>query len=784
MSGIRQIFAVFVYSAALSPLWGQTLTNFDITVTPPSNSVLAAGSTNAVFVTINNFVLFTNVTVVGSFGTTPNIPFLDNGQPPDAAGNDGTFSGTLVAPNTSGATTVTLELVLTGELPPTDPAQTTNTVVTSTNQVPYLVVPPPANDNFANAIKIPAAGGFVTGTNNYATIEPGEPFHAQVVTVASSVWWNWSPAVSANVLIDMAGSSFDPVLAVYTGDALENLAPVAYSTNDPLYSLKAHVNFDAIRGTTYRIAVAGYDASGVGSIQLRIAPGALPDTVGPLLSITNPVSGMVSTTNSVVVSGTAKDPAPDDTGVSQVFLQLNENPPFAAVGTTNWTGRVTLLPGTNLVRAFARDVAGNLGATDQVVIAYLNPTNDDFADAIELIGTTGVVAAINGRATLEPGEPLHCGNDGGRSIWYYWIAPADGTLSLTTTNSDFDTLLDLYSGASLSNLVEVACVDGFDAITQSVLSNQIYHISVDGYGGESGNIRLQYTFTGVTTTQQFVNLTVDQPLGGTVSPGSRTFSVYSTVTLTATPELSYEFVGWTGSVTSTTNPLTITMAQDIEISAVFRVKNYLDSFETGDFSGLPWSTSGAAAWFVETNLAAAGQFASRSGPIGDGQSSSLVLVTNTLAGTGSFDLRVSSEAGFDWLEFWLNGVRLQRWSGELDWQNYRFPVFAGANRFEWRYVKDANYSQGLDAALVDNLYLPVIRTGTNAAVRLMLRRLSDGRAQISLQGQVNQVYRLEASANLQSWASIATNVAGLNVLQFVDPASTNYPVRFYRVLAP
>jgi hypothetical protein len=488
----------------------------------------------------------------------------------------------------------------------------------------------------------------------------------------------------------------------------------------------------------------------------------------------------------VTVSGTSKDQdlPPNDTGVTQVFLQLNNDPPVPAIGTIAWSGVLRLLPGTNLVRAFAQDLAGNLGSTDQVTIAYINPTNDNFADAIELLGTKGTVSAINGRATLEPGELLHCGNEGGHSIWYSWTAPANGTLSLTTTNSDFDTLLDLYTGTTLTGLVDMACADGFDLVIQQVVSNQLYYVSVDGFGGESGNIQLQYAFIGVTSTQQFVNLTVDQPLGGSVSPGSRSFPVYTTVTLTALPEPNFEFVSWIGADSPTNNPLTVTLGQDLEIGAHFQVKKYLDSFETGDFSVLPWTTEGAAAWFVQTDTSALGRFSARSGPIADSQSSSLVLSAITPAGTGSFDLRVSSEAGFDWLEFWLNGARLQRWSGELDWQNYVFAVPAGPNRFEWRYVKDANYATGLDAAFIDNVYVPAAAVSTNVAPRLGLVRLPDGTTQINSPVPVNQLYRLQATTDLQTWIPIATNVAGLTGLQFTDPPAANYPARFYRVLVP
>jgi len=71
-----------------------------------------------------------------------------------------------------------------------------------------------------------------------------------------------------------------------------------------------------------------------------------------------------------------------------------------------------------------------------------------------------------------------------------------------------------------------------------------------------------------------------------------------------------------------------------------------------------------------------------------------------------FDYKVSSETNWDWLEFYLNGRLLQRWSGEAGWATYQFSVLAGTNVFQWRYTKDPIGSAGLDAAFIDNLDLP------------------------------------------------------------------------------
>ncbi|PYL01214.1 MAG: hypothetical protein DME19_02445 [Verrucomicrobia bacterium] len=323
-------------------------------MSPPDGSILITETTNSVFVMVGNFDQFTNVTVVGAFGSRQNIPFLDDGQLPDQTPNDGTFSADLIMPKVPVGTVsnVTLRVIVSGEVPPPDPLPEPPPppqIVSATNTVKYVVVPRPANDNFTNAFKIAPEGAVILATNNYASIEPGEPLHARVPTVAASVWWTWSPALNTNALIDLAGSSFDPVLAVYTGTSVTNLLPVAASTRDTVNNLKAHVNFDARAGVTYRIAIAGMDTNGVGDIRLRVAPGRLPDTNGPVTTIISPASESLFTTNAVAFAGTAKDPRLDDTGVSQVFLQVNTDPPIAVIGTTSWAGQLLLPPGTNTV---------------------------------------------------------------------------------------------------------------------------------------------------------------------------------------------------------------------------------------------------------------------------------------------------------------------------------------------------------------------------------------------------------------------------------------------------
>src|SRR5262245_10309814 len=92
----------------------------------------------------------------------------------------------------------------------------------------------PANDAFANRTTLSGSTNFVSASNVGATREDAEPQHAGTVG-GSSVWWSWIAPTSGTYTVSTKGSSFDTLLAVYVGNALGNLSPVASnddSTND------------------------------------------------------------------------------------------------------------------------------------------------------------------------------------------------------------------------------------------------------------------------------------------------------------------------------------------------------------------------------------------------------------------------------------------------------------------------------------------------------------------------------------------------------------------------
>ncbi|MCF7668949.1 MAG: hypothetical protein K9N48_04135 [Verrucomicrobia bacterium] len=801
----KQALSVILGCQLLAVATAQAQTNdttgdFELLIEPPANTIFVESTTNLLALTISNIVvtnaeetnyLFSNI-VVSARTSTTNVAMNDQGQQPDDTPDDGKYQGAFIAPETEFAETITMiftitatDLTLTNANGEIEPGPVTNRI-----QRPYIVVSRPGNDDFVDGYKIKESSTIVTSTNNYASLEPGEPQHADASSADASVWWVWSSSQPTNVLVDLAGTDFDSVLAVYQGSSVTQLTEVASSTYDDIKGIPPHVNFDTELGGTYRIAVAGNGAGSnfVGNIRLRIAPGATPDDRPPLTTINSPERETLITSSNIVISGFAKEATPMDSGVSNVLIRINGGAPIPASGGENWYAFLGLPPGTNVVEAYAVDYAGNEGKPDAVVVRYVNPINDDFAESIFLDNVGGYITAINGRATKEPGEPIHGGNQGGHSIWYSWRAPANGTLNLTTSGSDFDTLMGLYIGTNITNLITLGSNDdsyagsGYSQITYSVISNQLYHIAIDGFAGESGNIMFQYSFT-PPEPGQYYSLDLGASAGGKVHPGSGLYKAGAQVTVTAVPDTNFVFDTWEGDISQSINPLSISVNSDISITAKFKVDSTLvtDDFESGDLKKISWASEGTP-WQAQTNAVANGAFAAGTGDITNNATSSLVLVTNTAAGVGWFDFRVSTEENWDTLEFYLNSKLLMSWSGDQPWENFFFEMPSGENRFEWRYSKDGSFSGGDDAVYIDNVFIPIVQLMPEAPTLILLRQ-EGGVTQITLQGEPNQEYELQVSSDLEFWSTLDSGSSPSGIVHFQDPEAARHPIRFYRATA-
>ncbi len=157
------------------------------------------------------------------------------------------------------------------------------------------------------------------------------------------------------------------------------------------------------------------------------------------------------------------------------------------------------------------------------------PVNDAFTNRIALRGLVVTTVGSNTDATRELGEPDHVLGTGDRSVWWSWTAPftADGLVSITTSNSSFDTLLAVYTGTALSNLTLVSNNDDATGIWPqsgvefTAVAGTVYQIAVDGFGrpnSASGNIQLN--IAGSTTATPIIPpiVQVVQPANHAILP--------------------------------------------------------------------------------------------------------------------------------------------------------------------------------------------------------------------------------------------------------------------------
>ena len=112
----------------------------------------------------------------------------------------------------------------------------------------------PANDAFAAAWTLSGPTVFTNSTSANATKEASEPAHAGNAG-ARSVWFRWTAPKDGQVRLDTVGSAINTLLAVYTGNAVNALTPVASNDDAAGLGNASRVEFLAVQGTTYRIAV-------------------------------------------------------------------------------------------------------------------------------------------------------------------------------------------------------------------------------------------------------------------------------------------------------------------------------------------------------------------------------------------------------------------------------------------------------------------------------------------------------------------------------------------------
>lgn len=149
------------------------------------------------------------------------------------------------------------------------------------------------------------------------------------------------------------------------------------------------------------------------------------------------------------------------------------------------------------INPWANDVADGIDNDCDGMIDEA-PDNDMFASRMDL-GVLDVYPMADWRqtfnATIEADEPM-C-TSSGSTVWYQFASNESEVIVVSTTGSDFDTVVAIYTGdgADLSNLEQLDCVDdrfgGLEAIVDfEAEADVVYFIQAGGFGGAQGNLQL------------------------------------------------------------------------------------------------------------------------------------------------------------------------------------------------------------------------------------------------------------------------------------------------------
>lgn len=226
----------------------------------------------------------------------------------------------------------------------------------------------------------------------------------------------------------------------------------------------------------------------------------------------------------------------------------------------------------------------------------------------------------------------------------------------------------------------------------------------------------------------YYSLTVSAQHGVvTKDPNFSGFRPGTVVVLTAMPDTGYQFIGWSGDITDSQNPIGVPII-DTEKNIIANFSRDGKLMQTISFGALSRQVFGDAPFALSAS-ASSGLPVSFSVITGPGVLSSNIM---TMTGSGLVVVR-ASQAG------------------------------------------DATYSPAPNVDQVLSI-VPGINVISD------FQRLGNGMFTLRFYGEPEANYVVQASTNLVNWLPLTTNqISELGYLEYTDASSTNYDRRFYRI---
>ena len=365
-----------------------------------------------------------------------------------------------------------------------------------------------------------------------------------------TMWFKYTPGTSGNATVDTAGSDFDTVMAGYEGTTLGGL--VRKACNDDTTTPQAKFTLPVTAGRTYYFQVGGYQAQGAvpesGSLSFKLT-GPAPGTVAtapandafasartattlpfaPATLSTAAATTQTSEKTSCTPPGAAaanygktvwfKYVPPVDMTIDASTAGSNFNTVMALYSGTTLSGlsvrgcnndattstttsrlRTTLGAGVTYyfqVGGFRTTSTGTpAGGTLKFALSGI-PRANAFAYAQRITALPYTKTQVDTtKMTVQAGEPTSCTPRNattaaplGKTIWLTYTPATTGYVTAYTSGSTYDTVMGVYSGTTLANLVAVGCNDDVDN-ANSILTSKLrfnavagrkYYFQVGGY---------------------------------------------------------------------------------------------------------------------------------------------------------------------------------------------------------------------------------------------------------------------------------------------------------------
>ena len=231
----------------------------------------------------------------------------------------------------------------------------------------------PTNDSFSAARALEGVKGSLSLNTGGTTIEGGEPDHGCYGPYGSA-WFSFTAVSAGSLRLDSAGTTFDNMLAVYSGSSLGGLKQIGFGDDESGENAVATVAVEA--GQRVSIASDGcgyYGATGQQGVLslswLFTAEGAAVDIAEPQTEAPTVIADSIGSLGTIQIQEGTSSLTFDSNDLDQILAaaQLANAEVFIQSGVQEWTKLDPKTAATKL----------NIGGSDSVIDVMVKPVVGD-----------------------------------------------------------------------------------------------------------------------------------------------------------------------------------------------------------------------------------------------------------------------------------------------------------------------------------------------------------------------------------------------------------------------